>query len=605
MTIKRKGQIGGALLIAAVLATGAGMSFGIDQIRVGGPVQRASQLANDLLVEVAPTTLYVAEPFVGVTRLARAPALLGEMRPLLRTQERAFADNAARFAAAPLPPEVKAAVARDVETGRAFWAEVDSAFLPAVARGDRAAIDASYGRVEAAFVAHQRANADVMSTGTALRAELDARGNRVMQATMIAMAIAGLVLIVLLAGAVFYLLRGVLAPIDATARLMERMAGGDHDQAPKGTERGDEIGTMARSIDVFRAAGQAQARHQAAQQLVVRELAAGLEALAAGTLTHRIATPFADDYEALRRGFNQSLAQLSEIMGTVAQSAQSVSSGATQIRAASDDLAQRTEQQAATLEQTSAAMGEVTTMVTATAQGASDVTGAIGTAQAEAREGARAVERAVAAMDELEASARQIAQITNVIDGIAFQTNLLALNAGVEAARAGDAGRGFAVVATEVRALAQRSADAAKDIKALIAASTEQVGTGVSRVRESGAILARIVEQVTMVRDMVGAIATSAEQQASNLQQVSAAVTGMDRVTQQNAAMVEQATAAARSLSGEAEELQALVSRFTLTTAGARAPVEPRVRPARRAPQLAAAGGRRVAALDDDDWTAF
>ena len=602
MWIKRKGQLGGAFLIGAVALSGAGMGFGIDQIRVGGPVHRQSQLANDLLVEVAPTTLYVAEPFVEVTRLARNPALLGEMRPLLESQKKAFADNETRFGAAPLPAEVKAAVARDVETGRVFWNEVDGTFLPAVARGDRAAIDASYGRLEAAFVEHQKANEGVMSTGTALRTQLSEQGDRVMQITMVAMALVGLVLIALLAGAVFYLLRAVINPIAATANLMERMAGGDYNEAPEGTTRADEIGVMARSIEVFREAGQAQARHQAEQQLVVRELADGLEALAAGKLHHRITAPFAIAYEALRQGFNQTMGQLADIMGSVAHSAQSVSSGATQIRAASADLARRTEQQAATLEQTSAAMSQVTTMVGTTAQGAGDVSGAIHIAQTEAHQGAEAVERAVAAMDKLEASSREIAQITNVIDGIAFQTNLLALNAGVEAARAGDAGRGFAVVATEVRALAQRSADAAKDIKALIAASTEQVGAGVNRVRESGAILARIVEQVSAVSTMVGTIADSAEQQASNLQQVNAAVAGMDRVTQQNAAMVEEATAAARSLSSEAEELQQLVSRFMLDEAPAPV-VAPRA--AKRAPQLATAGGRRVPSSANEDWNEF
>ena len=603
--IKRKGQWGGAVIVGAILVAGAGMGWGVNQVRIGGPVQQQSQLANDLIVEVAPTTLYVAEPFVEVTRLARAPRLLGEMRPLLDSQKKSFADNEARFGAAPLPAEVKAAVARDVATGRAFWAEVDGAFLPAVARGDRAAIDASYARVEAAFVAHQQANAGVMATGTALRTRLAEQGDRVMALTLAGMAVIGLILIALLTGAFAYLLRAVINPIAATAEVMERMAGGDYGQAIAGTDRRDEIGMMTRSIEVFRAAGQERARHEAEQQDVVRELGRALNALAAGDFSHRIVAPFASTYETLREAFNQTLAQLNEVLGTVSHAAQSVSSGATEIRAASDDLARRTEQQAATLEQTTAAMRQVTEMVAATAASANGVTQAIGTAGGEARQGAESVERAVAVMDRLEASSREIAQITNVIDGIAFQTNLLALNAGVEAARAGDAGRGFAVVATEVRALAQRSAEAAKDIKALIAASTEQVGTGVARVRESGAILGRIVDQVGAVSAMVGEIAEAAEQQASNLQQVNAAVAAMDRVTQQNAAMVEEATAAARSLSGEAEDLQTLVGRFKLDDHVM--PTTPAVRsaPVAQRPRLVASGGRGAAVAIDQDWREF
>ena len=441
MMIKRKGQWGGAVIVGAILVAGAGMGWGVNQVRIGGPVQQQSQLANDLIVEVAPTTLYVAEPFVEVTRLARAPRLLGEMRPLLDSQKKSFADNEARFGAAPLPAEVKAAVARDVATGRAFWAEVDGAFLPAVARGDRAAIDASYARVEAAFVAHQQANAGVMATGTALRTRLAEQGDRVMALTLAGMAVIGLILIALLTGAFAYLLRAVINPIAATAEVMERMAGGDYGQAIAGTDRRDEIGMMTRSIEVFRAAGQERARHEAEQQDVVRELGRALNALAAGDFSHRIVAPFASTYETLREAFNQTLAQLNEVLGTVSHAAQSVSSGATEIRAASDDLARRTEQQAATLEQTTAAMRQVTEMVAATAASANGVTQAIGTAGGEARQGAESVERAVAVMDRLEASSREIAQITNVIDGIAFQTNLLALNAGVEAARAGDAGR--------------------------------------------------------------------------------------------------------------------------------------------------------------------
>ncbi len=199
--------------------------------------------------------------------------------------------------------------------------------------------------------------------------------------------------------------------------------------------------------------------------------------------------------------------------------------------------------------------------------------------RADAEQSDAVVNDAVAAMNSIERSAGQIGSIIGVIDEIAFQTNLLALNAGVEAARAGDAGRGFAVVASEVRALAQRSAEAAKEIKALIQVSSQQVGHGVKLVGETGTVLRRIVDQVARITISVSEIAASAQEQATGLNQVNTAVNQMDQVTQQNAAMVEQATAAGHALSGEASELQRLTSHFKLDDAGASGRDEAAARP--------------------------
>ena len=233
-----------------------------------------------------------------------------------------------------------------------------------------------------------------------------------------------------------------------------------------------------------------------------------------------------------------------------------------EIRAASDDLAHRNQQQAAGVEETSAAMNEVAAIVRQTATNAVSVQQSINGTHREANEGGVVVQRATEAMAAIERSSHEIGNIIGVIDGIAFQTNLLALNAGVEAARAGDAGKGFAVVANEVRALAQRSAEAAKNIKGLITASTDQVGSGVLLVDETGKLLRHIVAQVGEISERVADIATSAEKQAGTLSQVSNAMGEMDRVTQQNAAMVEEATAASRSLAEEASALTEMVGRF-------------------------------------------
>jgi methyl-accepting chemotaxis protein len=251
-------------------------------------------------------------------------------------------------------------------------------------------------------------------------------------------------------------------------------------------------------------------------------------------------------------------------MQNVLDSAHQIDSNAGEISSAADDLSRRTEQQAAGLEETAAALEEITATVKKTSENTREVTANVASAKTAAEDGGRVVETAVKAMDAIAQSSKQITDIIGVIDEIAFQTNLLALNAGVEAARAGDAGRGFAVVASEVRALAQRSSDAAKQIKALINTSSEQVGAGVKYVGESGAALKRIVEQVVQINAVVGEMALAAEQQATGIEQVNAAVSQMDQATQQNAAMVEESTAASRSLAGETKKLTEIVSFFSV-----------------------------------------
>jgi methyl-accepting chemotaxis protein len=233
-----------------------------------------------------------------------------------------------------------------------------------------------------------------------------------------------------------------------------------------------------------------------------------------------------------------------------------------EIASAADDLARRTEQQAASLEETAAALEEITATVKNTSEGATYAQKVVSQAKMDADKSGEIVQQAIIAMSGIEKSSQQIGQIIGVIDEIAFQTNLLALNAGVEAARAGDAGRGFAVVASEVRALAQRSAEAAKEIKGLISTSTTQVVQGVNLVGETGKALGRIVTEVNEINGIVFDISAQAQEHASGLQQINIAVNQMDQMTQQNAAMVEQTTAAAHALSQQGAELIRLIGQF-------------------------------------------
>ena len=397
---------------------------------------------------------------------------------------------------------------------------------------------------------------------------------------MAALVLGGIALIAVAMTLSRMLSRTIAQPITTLTHAMTQLATGDNDIAVD-AERPDELGDMARAVIVFRDAALAKAEAdrakaeadlakvgaEAAQRRVVETLDTALAALASGDLTHVISTPFEPEYERLRQSFNSAVEGLEQSISGVARSARSVHSGAGEIYSASEDLSRRTEQQASRLQDTTTATKQVTVMVGETAQRAADARTAIEVANGNARDGGAIVAEAITAMDAIQTSSEEISQIINLIDAITFQTNLLALNAGVEAARAGDAGRGFAVVASEVRALAQRSADAARDIKALINTSSEQVQSGVGRVGDTGEMLTLIGAKISDTNALINEIAQSTETQADNLKQVNSAVASMDSMTQQNAAMVKEATAAARSLAAEADELATLVARFRLRSA--------------------------------------
>jgi methyl-accepting chemotaxis protein len=383
-------------------------------------------------------------------------------------------------------------------------------------------------------------------------------------------------------------------PVRAMTETMRRLAAGDHAVEVPAIGRKDEVGEMAGAVLAFKEAaldklrleGQASADRDASDQerrrneesrgvsareqaKVVEGLAKGLAKLSAGDLTCALREPFAGEYEALRADFNSAVESLREAMAAIGRATGDVGGGAEEISSASDDLSRRTEQQAATLEETAAALEQITVTVRQSADGAQQASVVVSSTKADALRSGEVVREAVSAMSEIERSSTAITQIIGVIDEIAFQTNLLALNAGVEAARAGEAGRGFAVVAQEVRGLAQRSAEAAKEIKGLIAASSTEVGRGVRLVGETGSALSGIVAKVAEIDTLVAEIASSAQEQAASLAEVNTAVNQMDQVTQQNAAMVEETTAAAAQLKSKAHELARLVGRFDVEGRGA------------------------------------
>lgn len=391
------------------------------------------------------------------------------------------------------------------------------------------------------------------------------------------------ILVVLLLIAAYLLRHWLSRPLEDVTTAMARVAEGELETPVPHLGKGDEIGRIARALDEQREklvrAGETEraaraadakaletaeiiARKEQEQRIVVDALTIGLDAMAEGDLTNRIDTPFAPDYEALRKNFNRAITLLATAVEKVRDNAGFISQRSTEIARASDDLSQRTEGQAATLEQTAAALDELTRSIASTASESREVADIANTARRDANDTGEVVGRAVEAVSTIEESSTQIHQIIGVIEDIAFQTNLLALNAGVEAARAGEAGKGFAVVATEVRALAHRSSEAVLEIKSLIDGSATHVEEGVSLVRKAGDALQAIVRQVSDISEHIGRIAERTQEQSVGLTQINTGVGQLDGVTQQNAAMVEESTAATHQLDQDARDLNAAVQSF-------------------------------------------
>ena len=323
------------------------------------------------------------------------------------------------------------------------------------------------------------------------------------------------------------------------------------------------IGSDVSAAEAARRAAEAQRRAlQEAQAAVVEALRIGLRRLSEGDLTARLTDAFAEDYRTLRDDFNMALDRLEDLVRTVVANATAIEAEVHEIAVAADDLSERTERQAATLEQTAVALDELTVSVQSAAEGAGEADAVVTAARASAAASAPVVAQAVEAMGTIERSSEKIARIASVIDDIAFQTNLLALNAGVEAARAGEAGRGFAVVANEVRALAQRSSEAAREIDMLLSEAAQEVKRGVGHVNQTGVAIEAIVGSVGQISQRMADIAASAREQSSGLAEINQAVNQIDQATQENTALFADTALASQRLTESARALSATVERF-------------------------------------------
>ena len=439
----------------------------------------------------------------------------------------------------------------------------------------------------------QASLADIASASLAQMTAITAEKVASAAQSIIIYSFATLLVVALSIAGIMMVIFRIANPIATLTTVMRKLAGGDLSVNISGAKRTDEIGEMARAVEVFKEAAihnknleaeaeqsrlASEAERVSIQQRAEREaeerltqatsgLANGLQRLASGDMMCEIDEEFTEQFESLRHDFNSSVHQLRTALESVSHTAKSVRTGSGEISTASDQLSKRTEQQAASLEETAAALEEVTTNVRQTSERASEAREMVQHASSRAQTSGEVVSNAIEAMQKIEKASSQISNIIGVIDEIAFQTNLLALNAGVEAARAGEAGKGFAVVAQEVRELAQRSAQAAKEIKTLIGNSEAAVNQGVTLVNDTGSGLKEITQLVSAIKQHMEAIAIAAKEQATGLSEINTSVNHMDQVTQQNAAMVEEMNAAGATLSEESGRLSELLAQFELNGA--------------------------------------
>ncbi|MBY5368647.1 HAMP domain-containing protein [Rhizobium laguerreae] len=404
----------------------------------------------------------------------------------------------------------------------------------------------------------------------------------------------GFIVMLIVGVLAFYAIRLSVKPLQALTASVHSISSGDLEGAIPCIEKKNEFGDIGRALALFRDSARARrdleaqageqralsdaerARNDADKRsldgqidFAVNQLAAGLGRLSQGDVSQTIGTPFVGRLEQLRVDFNASLLRLQDTLSGIRDSASTIQRNSGAVSASAGELSKRTEAQAANLEETAAAVEEITVTVRSSAERAREANNVVAATKKTADSSGAVVGDAVAAMDRIEQASQRIEQIIEVIDDIAFQTNLLALNAGIEAARAGEAGKGFAVVAQEVRELAQRSADAAREIKSLIETSSREVTAGSELVQKTGSVLASISQEIIAISGHVETIATASRDQSAALQEVNGSVNAMDQMTQKNASMVAETTQASRLLAGEADTLMALIERFRIVAESA------------------------------------
>jgi len=584
----------GLALIAGVLLTLLTGAEALNRLKVNGPIYEDIIYSKDLIADILPPPLYVIESYALANESTLHPDTLTVNAPRVKVLKEQYEERRAYWKTTRLPDVLKTKLLDDVLVkGDDFWREMQGVTLPALQANDRNAILASLSALRVKFHRHEAAVNELVEMGNVFGKEKEAYAASQTSLLQGASYGLGVFLILLCLASTLFTRRRAIRPLGDMTEAMTRMASGDLKDEPPHLARQDEIGAMAKALAVFRDAGlskrQLETEAEDARQLsdrerqqrererladadalrfAVEQLGGGLSQLAIGDLSRSLDQPFHPRFETLRKNFNESISTLRLTLRDVLSETDHLNRQGQDLRGGADNLARRTEQQAAALEETAAALEQVTSTGKASVARIEDTRNLVKDARTAAVQSSAVVGKAISAMHRIETASGEIGSIIGTIENIAFQTNLLALNAGVEAARAGEAGKGFAVVAQEVRELAQRSAAAANEIKQLVAKSGQEVAGGVDLVQSTGTVLAEIEAVVSRIDLNIDSIATAAREQSVGLSEINTSVNTLDQMTQHNAAMVEETNAATQNLAEAARTLASLAGRFDIGANG-------------------------------------
>lgn len=584
----------GLALIAGVLLTLLTGAEALNRLKVNGPIYEDIIYSKDLIADILPPPLYVIESYALANESTLHPDTLAVNAPRVKVLKEQYEERRAYWKTTRLPDVLKTKLLDDVLVkGDDFWREMQGVTLPALQANDRNAILASLSALRVKFHRHEAAVNELVEMGNVFGKEKEAYAASQTSLLQGASYGLGVFLILLCIASTLFTRRRAIRPLGDMTEAMTRMASGDLKDEPPHLARQDEIGAMAKALAIFRDAGLAKRRLESeaeeARQLsdrerqqrererladadalrfAVEQLGGGLSQLAIGDLSRSLDQPFHPRFETLRKNFNESISTLRLTLRDVLSETDHLNRQGQDLRGGADNLARRTEQQAAALEETAAALDQVTSTGKASVERIEDARTLVKDARNAAVHSSQVVGKAISAMQRIETASGEIGSIIGAIENIAFQTNLLALNAGVEAARAGEAGKGFAVVAQEVRELAQRSAAAANEIKQLVAKSGQEVAGGVDLVQSTGTVLAEIEAIVSRIDLNIDSIATAAREQSVGLSEINTSVNTLDQMTQHNAAMVEETNAATQNLAEAARTLASLAGRFDIGANG-------------------------------------
>ncbi|PZQ94370.1 MAG: methyl-accepting chemotaxis protein [Cereibacter sphaeroides] len=553
-------------LVTLLLLSAAIAAFGIDRIRVGGPLQQSLQRSSDLVADILPPPAYVIEAYLEANQIIIEPEKQDEHIARLMKLRQAFDERHAYWSKQPLAPNIRQILTNDTYVpAERFWHAIDMQMIPAARQGNREGTIRAFAQVRQAYLEHRKAIDRLVAAAMQEQRDLVDRSHHSLTVTIIILAALGLAMLICLAVAIHMLMVRVVTPLVKIADVTKRLADGQHCVVPA-TDRTDELGELAGAVEYFRVTTRQQAeidaRDNEEKTAVTNALGDMLGGLASGDLRNQLSISFPPAYAAVGTNLNLAMANLRSMVQAVVFSADGIRNAANEISVATDDLSWRTQTNAASLSETAQALVMVDEQITQSRTATEETAEVAVRARALVNEGLGRIASAAQAMDQVQSSAEHINAVMEALDKIAFQTRVLAMNAAVEAGNAGEAGRGFAVVAELVSQLALRAEQEAHVARSRITETSEFISNAAENVRAVEAGFGSINGDVQQVDDLMQRLLQDSEAQAEMVKMIAQVVQSMDTMTQQNAAMVEEASAACRSLLTDTETMVNQTNQF-------------------------------------------